>query len=408
MNRLDTSNRSGAEWAARVLASIVIAVIGYAAFTRSIADTLKKSDPNRAYAMSAADGRITASLSESLFQDRPSGGRDSASAKLARLAVKQDATAVSAVVILAAQAQLRGDARETRRMFGYAETLSRRNLMTQLWAIEDAVSRGDISGALRHYDIALRVSRSASTILYPILAAALADPAIQSGLTAIMVKKPAWGPSFLAYALGSSADPRQVASLFMNMRSAGAPIAPEASSSLIDRLLLLNAPDDAWRYYASLQNGLARDRARDGRFMMNPASSSQFDWTAENVDGAAVSIQRDRQGGIVDFSVPTGHAGVLLRQVQMLPVGTYRLSGTAVGIDQPDASMPYWTLTCRDGRELGRAIVSRSRQGVNSFASRFDIPSDCPVQTLAFVARPANGVTGVSGRINSVELRRIN
>ena len=408
MSRLDTSNRSRAEWAIRVIASIAIAVIGYAAFTRSIAEALRKTDPRRAYAMSAADGRITASLSESLFQGRPSGDSDSTSAKLARMAVRQDATAVSAVVTLAAQAQLRGDARETRRMFGYAETLSRRNLTTQLWAIEDAVSRGDIAGALRHYDTALRVSRSASTILYPILAAALADPAIRSSLAAIMVKEPAWGPSFLAYALGSSTDPRHVASLFMNMRSAGTSIAPEASSSLINRLLLLNAPDDAWRYYASLRNGLARDHARDGRFMPNPASSSQFDWTAENVDGAAVSIQRDRQGGIVDFSVPTGHGGVLLRQIQMLPVGTYRLSGTAVGIDQPDASMPYWTLTCRDGQELGRVIVSRSRQDVNSFAGRFDIPSGCPVQTLAFVARPADGVAGVSGRINSVELRRMN
>lgn len=392
----------------RILVSIVVAIIGYTAFTRSIAEALRKSDPSRAYAISPADGRIAASFSESLFRSQPSGDSHSASAKLAGLAIKHDATAVSAVVTLANQAQLRGDVREARRMFGYAERLSRRDLTTQLWAIEDAVSRGDIAGALHHYDIALRVSRSASTILYPILAAALADPAIQSSLTAIMVKKPAWGPSFLAYALGSSADPRHVASLFMNMRSAGASIAPEASSSLINRLLLLNVPDDAWRYYASLRSGLARDRLRDGRFMTNPASSSQFDWTTENVDGAAVSILRDPQGGVVDFSVPTGHGGVLLRQMQMLPVGTYRLSGTAAGIDQPNASMPYWTLTCRDGRELGRVAINRLRQNANSFAGRFDIPSGCPVQTLAFVARPTDGIAGVSGRINSVELRRIN
>lgn len=78
--------------------------------------------------------------------------------RLARLALRQDPTAVAALATLGLNAQIRGDTNSARRYFAYSDKLSRRSLTTRLWAIEDAVARDDIPAALRNYDVALRTS----------------------------------------------------------------------------------------------------------------------------------------------------------------------------------------------------------------------------------------------------------
>lgn len=389
--------------AVRILLALVAAVAGYVALTQSLAEAIAKGDPARAYGLAIGNGRITGHFAEHLFQTNPQASADARSAQLARRAIRQDATAISAVTVLGAQAQLRGDIGNARHLFVYAQSLSRRDLQTQLWAIEEAIARNDIPAALGHYDIALRTSRTAPDILFPVLAQALSDAAIRTNLVPVLAKRPPWGQAFLSHAIGSEADSRDVSRLFMALRSAGAPVRAEASASLINRLLLYGHPDDAWLYYAGLRQGLDRRRSRDPLFGSNPASLSQLDWVAVEGSDAAVTLQRSESGGVVDFSVPSGLGGPLLQQVQMLPPGSYRLSGSSSGIDQPDAALPYWTLTCRDGRELGRVSVARS-EAKRDFAGQFTVPAGCPVQLLALVARPADGVSGVSGQITRAEL----
>src|SRR3546814_1290750 len=70
----------------------------------------------------------------------------------------------------------RGDQAKGERLLAYSQKLSRRDLRTQLMAIELAVAQGDISGALRHYDIALRTKKNAPELLFPVLTSALPDP----------------------------------------------------------------------------------------------------------------------------------------------------------------------------------------------------------------------------------------
>ena len=49
-------------------------------------------------------------------------------------------------------------------LFHFASSLSRRDVPTQLWLIEDAVRKNDIPGALSHYDAALRSSLASQQI----------------------------------------------------------------------------------------------------------------------------------------------------------------------------------------------------------------------------------------------------
>jgi hypothetical protein len=351
-----------------------------------------------------SNGRITGRLAEQRFLEKPEGSKHSTAAQLARLAVRQDPTSVSAVATLAFQAQLRGDQREARRLFAFSQRLTRRHLQTQIWAVEDAVAREDIPAALRHYDTALRTSLVAPDLMFPVLASALSDQVIRENLVVTLAKQPPWSPRFLAYALANGGDPRAIMSLLIGLRRGGVPVAPEVSASVINRLILTNAPEDAWRYYASVRPNVDRSRSRDPNFSNNPTPPSPFDWNVASEPGIAASIQPGVNGGLFDFSAPASASGILLKQVQMLPPGSYRLEGHSTAIEQPETSGPYWVLMCRENGELGRVEISNSAQANGVFTGLFNVPAGCPVQTLALVARASDAIGGTSGQIDRVQL----
>ena len=119
------------------------------------------------------------------------------------------------------------------------------------------------------------------------------------------------------------------------------------------------------------------------------------------------SIQRGDRGGLFDFTVTTGVGSVLLRQMQMLPPGKYRLVGISAMIDQSTDARPYWSLICDGGSELGRVAIPNSADANGLFAGGFVVPDDCPMQTLALIAPPSDAVGGLVGQIDSVQLEPI-
>ncbi|NNM78586.1 hypothetical protein HJG53_16990 [Sphingomonas sp. ID1715] len=326
-------------------------------------------------------------------------------ADLARLALRQDPTAVQAVATLGLDAQLRGHTAAARRLLVYGNALSRRDLQLRLWAIEDAVGRNDIPAALVNYDVALRTSRTAPELLFPVLAAATDDQAIRLALVKTLSGKPAWAESFIFHAAVNAPNPRAVASLYRDLRRAGVSVLDEASSVVINRLISGGFWEDAWSYYAAIHPGADRRTSRDPLFTSRSTTPSLFDWTPINDAGVTTSIQPGNQKGVFDFAASPSVGGTLLQQIQVLPAGDYRLVGRSAGIDQDEGARPYWILTCRrDGRELGRIVLPNSSRLNGLFSGQFSVPSGCPVQVLALVARPSNSASGMTGQIEQARL----
>lgn len=399
------ARRSGVEWSMRGLLALACAVAGYVATTGTLAQALRTSDPDRAHALAPNNARIDAVLAERLATDPQATPADRQNARrLGVAALRSDPTTVSAVSALGIEAQTRNDTPAARRLFAYAQTLSRRELLTHLWAIENAVGRGDVSGAIRQYDIALRTSRAAPDILYPVLAAAITDPAIQVVLTRTLAKKPAWRDGFVNYVGTQGPIPEATVALFTRLRRAAVPISENAQGAVINALIQKGRFDRAWSYYRLVRPGADRRRSRDPRFTASLEAPTPLDWGVVDVAGGSTSIQRGTQGNFFDFAASPSVGGALLQQVQLLPPGDYRLVGHSMNIDQPRDSLPYWMLTCRDGRELGRVDVPGSTQKGGMFAGRLSVPGDCPMQVLTLVARPSNAVSGVSGQIDRVQL----
>lgn len=380
-------------------------MLGYQSVAFSIARVAVKSRPLSADARISYDGRLTAAHATALLTPDVTAAGRARAGELARAALRHDPTTVDAVVTLGVVTLAQNDPAKARHLLTYAQTLSRRNVQTQLWSIEDAVARGDVLGALRWYDIALRTKPGMSDVLYPVLAQASHDPAIRVALVRTLAGKPPWLDSYVAYAAVQKDDPQSTAALFAALSARGVAIPASAQASVVDVLLDAGNVDGAWQYYAAIRSGATRTRSRDPRFAAMLETPSAFDWSARSDNSLAASIQRTHDGGALEFSAPASIGGAVLQQVQLLPAGTYRLSGHSEGIAQDERALPYWALICRgDGRELGRVTVPNSAQAGGAFAGVLTVPANCPVQTLTLFAQPSDAVGGTSGQIDRVVL----
>ncbi len=402
--------RSLAQWVVRGVLAVGAGFLALNSLGASLANVLVKTDPARAHMLSPGSGHITADLAEQRFSLEPAADAQSRPAQLARQALRQDATAVEALGVLGLQAQMRGDEDEARRLFTYSQALSRRELRSRVWAIEEAVRRGDIGGALEQYDLALRTSRAAPDLLFPVLASAVAEPRVRAELIADLAQQPGWGEAFI-YTLASSApDTEASLRLFREAERGGVPVSELARTTLVNVLVSRQSFEDAWAYYASIRLGADRRRSRDPNFSLAAETTASFDWAAISSAGVSATIQPGQPGGLVDFSAAPSNSGVVLQQLQHLPPGAYRLEGRSSGLEQPEQSLPYWALTCQDGRELGRVPLRPSPPASGEgeagvpFNGRFTVPGNCPVQTLALMVRPSDQIAGVSGQIHRVQL----
>lgn len=396
---LTRPSRTG--WAMRLALAAVAAVVGYFSITFSLAQIAIGQDPALAYRLAPYDGRVTAAYATSLAGNDASPASRGRADQLAKLALRQDPTAVDAAATLGLNAELRGDNAAARRYFTYAQRLSRRNLRTQLWMIEDAVGRGDVAAALHQYDITLRVFPNLSEVLYPVLASATTDTAVRAELIKTLAGRPLWGESFVNFMAGGGPDPRSTATLFTELRRAGVSVPVSARAGVVNALIATGELDAAWSYYRTLRPGAERNQSRDPRFEGASEAPSQFDWVAINdVTGPTTAIQ----GGLFDFAAPASVGGPMLQQFQLLPPGTYRLAGHTRGIEQLPTARPYWVLRCQDGRELGRVEVPNSSTAGGDFAGMFSVPAGCPLQKLLLMGRPSDAVSGLSGQIDRVAL----
>lgn len=402
--RAPTRRKSPAEWGLRGGLAAVAAVIGFSSVADTIANVVVRADPTRAHSLAPRDGRITAALAEEQFELRSDPDPRFDPARLARLALKQDATATKALNVLGLQAQLRNDTEQARRLFTYSLALSRRELQPRIWAIEEAVSRGDITQALQNYDIALRISRNAPEVLFPTLSTAIAEPKVRSALLKIMEKRPIWEGEFIDYLALRATDPRPVVEFFREGERAKLPVSDEHRARVVNALVAGGYFDAAWSYYSSIRRISDRSRSRDPDFSASIEVPTAFDWMPTHDPALSATILRTQGGGLLELAVPPSASGSLAQQMQMLPPGTYRLEGLSAGVEQSAGSLPYWSLRCGDGRELGRVTVPNSGSANARFTGQFKVPAGCRVQTLALVARSSNQITGVTGQILKAEL----
>jgi hypothetical protein len=390
----------------RALAAVCLLAVGYASLTRSIGSAYARVDPDLAGTVSGSDARIKGLIARSIAQRQHSTQEEARAVSLAQQALARDATVVTATVALGSISGLKGNERASDQWFEYAQVLSRRDLWTQLYFIEKSVQEGDISKAMSHYDIALRTSKAAPALLFPVLRGAVAEPAVRATLAKILAAKPLWSEDFVSELASNGPDFPAAASLFLETYRRGSPISASNEGVLLNNLTGQGRIAEAWGYYAARYSLGNSQSVRNQDFDPSVVRESPFDWRLSADSGVTVSLDPGGRIGILNYRVVPTVVAQVISQVILLRPGKYRLSSDLLSSSQPAGQGAYWLVECADGSPIARLELGGS--DAHRFEDSFTVLPGCSTQRLTLAVRSSDDVGGATGTIDSVSITKLN
>jgi len=274
-----------------------------------------------------------------------------------------------------------------REQMAVSERMERRDAAAQLWLIEDAVERNDITRALQHYDTALRIEESTRAVLYPALTDAMESDVIRRRFLPYMARPP-WLESFLRFAVSRTKDPVAIAELAK--LSKGFPKGSAYSS--LDRELLtqLVASEDFAEAIAHFRRIDAVEKNVASGLELTTASTSEtfrpITWQPFSINGIEPFVLAAPAGGgkvEIEAEMEAGYTGPVARKVIALKPGRYAMSAKFRSEDFGTQDQANWRTFCAGSRGadplVNEVFDLAEEMAINT---SFTVPADCPVQLV--------------------------
>jgi hypothetical protein len=383
--------RAGIVLGALVLAWLSVAVTLSNALAAAAPSLALQIWPGHAAAHArAADTLIGAGLPSAASEQR---ARIDQAAREAAAALRRDPSLAGPARILALQAALQGNARRSERLIEYSERMSRRDIPTQFWLIENRVAANDVRGALRHFGIALQVAPSTREVLFPVLSSALTHADLVGPIADLVHRGDSWRSDFL-YHVSQNADPASAGSLFLTLARLGTPPAPPHLQGLIERLVRGGNFTGAARIYALVDRRwrlndppaqLDGDFAREGDL-------PPFGWEL-NQNVAWRGERPDRPGNpSLLINMPGTGEDWAAHKLLLLPTGVYRLSAS-YGVFEGQGGALRVEISCSRGGTVAAVVSAPANGPVGTLSGVLAIPAGCTQQWLTIQAVAATDAT---------------
>ncbi|TCP87593.1 hypothetical protein C8J42_10954 [Sphingomonas sp. PP-CE-1A-559] len=313
-----------------------------------------------------------------------------------------NATAARAMAFVAAA---EGRQASFKAWLNYAESLSRRDTITQLALLEITAAASDMAGTLRHYNRTMLVNVGLRDTLVPILVSATSDPEAVRGLVPFLQNRPAWWPQFVGALNARSTSPSTIPIILQSLRL-DTTNQSEASAlgDGLSRMLNLGDREGAFAFYRKIRKAPV-SLLRDGSFEQGN-SFGPFEWAIHEEGSSAASRQERADGRGLALFVASGDSDTTVaEQVLVLKPGDYSLSALIV----PDAeSSPPMSIRVRcqaSGAELTKLSSMAPSSGRIEHA-RFHISEQCQ---LARIMISVDGASGgqAAGWIDDIAITRL-
>lgn len=391
-----------------VIAGVTLG-IAVAAFCNATANILSRTNPK--VALSFYPGHAEALARAAM----PANGRmDPQSAeravRLGREGVRKSAVNPRAFAALGMAADFKADIPTAARQFNFADRLTRRDVVTQLWEIEYNSQRGDLTRTLVHYDSMLRSTRRMDGVLFPILAGALDDPAIGQAFKPYLRADNPWLESFITYAIRDGSKRVALAQLLSTGR--GLPAKPQFAKlegELVSYLVTERQYDAARRYFLAASRLPAGTLERVDFDASNTiARFAPLTWfvrTGQNM--GAEFLLRGERNRYLEVSLAATAGTEVLSKILYLKPGTYRFAWE-VSSPQPDQVGADWTVTCMGAAGGRRIAVGKVAMATTPKPQgmQFAVPAGCPVQSLALLVS-STALSDAELAVGAPALRRL-
>lgn len=384
--------------AGAVFAAVICVQIGVAAYSY-------EDSPSRALSAAPGNARALIMMGEVALLGTQGKPDFMSAERFAKLALRRDSTLGTPYRVLGFAAENRGDDVGAARYIGFAGKLSRRDLASQLWLINVAVARNDVTGALEHFDTALRTSDVAPAILTPILSQALSEPKIVDELAKRLPNSP-WGAQFLTEAIANSKSMMGLVRLAGQLQRQNSPLSVDNMRQLANRLI----EEKAFALVGPLR-GLTPARLPIGQFITDPSFDhpgeiASFDWALGQGGSADVLRSSDAGGGSkgIAFTVHSDRAGEVARQLLTLAPGHYRLAVRGRSNINSGEKPPAWSITCADTLQQLTSLDMPMAPPARIISIEYDVPGGCHAQSLVLAVRPTEHASGVEGTVDRVAI----
>lgn len=393
-----------------LLAGLFALGSGWLSIAVSGASQMRYQSPEAALRLQPRDARATATLASQALT--PIRGRITPEAarragELARRALERDPTVVEAWRTLAIVSTRPG---QSETLFRFASSLSRRDVPTQIWLIEDAVRRDDIPGALSHYDAVLRSNLGSHQLLIPVLVNATRERRIVPPLATLLRTEPPWRTPFLSALVEGAPNPDNLAQLMTMLGRPDSPEDVQLMSRSINRLVEQNAFAAASRLYLMLA-----DRSSGGQSLRNgsfdrPNVYPPLDW--QLADGAEINAEQrpapdSGQERRLYLFASTDARGQAARQLIFLAPGSYVLSARSGRTDLPGPAGLSWRINCASAPNsllLDQPAVPAG-PAIRATSAAFRVPpSGCAAQWLTLQVAAGGQPEGNGAWVASVRI----
>lgn len=330
----------------------------------------------------SSDAEVQSKLGQAAFLTVPQNqGAVSAVTTHARRTVDRDPTLPAGWRLLALERELAGQIDQARALYLFAERLSRRDVASQIWLIEDSVRRNDIPSALTHYDRALSTSPSSWRTLLPILAAAADNQDVAVPLVQLLRRQPIWGIAFLNAWSGRPPPPRQAVQFLHLVRANTSLTTPNLND--MGRTLAARGEIDAAFAVSRLLGTIAEPTAlvQNGGFD-RALAATPFDWTLQDAPGVNVRIQPqgvDAGSSRLEVDVSSETSGAVATQILRLRPGQYRFRAASGAIGNEPRADFRWNIACISGAPIASF-------GPQNGDTAFLVPVGCAGQRLTLTA----------------------
>jgi tetratricopeptide (TPR) repeat protein len=371
----------------------------------TVAGVFRTRDPSLVRRVAPFDALTAAALAYRMVAQGGTSNLAEADA-LAASALRRDPSVSLAAVARGLIADQRGNHSEARRWFSYADRLSKRDLATQLWFIEEQVKADDVPGVLARYDLALRATPSASALLFPIMTQAASDPEIATHLNALLRTRPAWGSEFISYLISKSNDPQAIVRITTGVIDRDPVNGRDQLTAMVGSLVSKGEYALAWRAYQAFGRIRTAAVVRDGSFS-DTAPVSAFEWSYP--DTISLLPEHGQEGGKPVLYIPADpdRDGEAVKQLVKLGGGEWTFSAKIGPSSQPITDAPRVRIVCANaGASTLLDLPFAQSAAASTLTGTFTAAATCAYAWISIAVRqPSEPASGTGPWITDVSLR---
>lgn len=334
--------------------------------------------------------------------DRPPLAHWAADAKRALRSQPLNASSLRTLGLIAAYTK---DIDRARKLMSFANRLSRREGITQLWLSADAAKRNDARAAMTHLNTIMTTEVGAWPTVFPMTLQLLENPRIARQFAVIIRDDTPWLPSFLTFATTDNPQPQHLAAVVR--LAGGLPADPRYrvhETNLLWQLANASQPNEARQLLLDLRRATPQ-LLSDGRFEQETLDQNlgPFAWTS-TVSSDVDSYLEGNE--LVYVQVQPGKRVSVLQRLFALPPGRYRAS--AVVGTQLEGPRPIVELVARCASPV--STLNRSLTTIAGARERiditFDVPVNCSMQWALFFVTAHESATKSDVVISNIVLTR--